>query len=231
MLDAHIVKARAAFAVDVRIALQPGERMALFGASGAGKSTVLSCLAGFEPPDAGEIRLGELRLFPPNLALHRRPIAYLSQGDFLFPHLTVGENICFGLADYQHNGSRGWVAELRERLGLNGLWHLPAKRISGGQARRVALARMLARRPPLVLLDEPFVALDRITTDELIDALLEWQAALQFMLIAVDHRIGLISRLCAKAALIENGRIVQHGTWAELMARPATPIMARLLGV
>jgi ABC-type sulfate/molybdate transport systems ATPase subunit len=229
MLDAHIVKTRAAFQVDVRLNMCEAERLALFGVSGAGKSTVLSCLAGFEEPDAGLIRIGGLQLFPPNLPLHQRPLAYLSQKDFLFPHLTVAENICFGLPDGGHNGAKSWVAELRDRFRLKSLWNERSERISGGQARRVAIARMLARRPPLVLLDEPFMALDRLTTDDLIDALLEWQAALSFMLIAVDHRVDLLSRLCNHAAVIEQGRIVQRGSWDQLRSRPATPLMARLL--
>ncbi|HKV53358.1 MAG TPA: ATP-binding cassette domain-containing protein [Candidatus Binataceae bacterium] len=230
MLEAHIVKARKEFTVDVRLRLRQGERLALFGASGAGKSTILSCLAGFETPDVGEIRLGDLSLFPPSLALHQRPLAYLTQQDFLFPHLSVAENICFGISDYHRNGSRSWVLELRDRLRLGSLWHESSRRISGGQARRVALARMLARRPPLVLLDEPFIALDRPTTNELIDALLEWQGTLNFILIAVDHRVDVLSRLCSQAAVIEKGQVVQHDSWDQLKARPATALTARLLG-
>jgi molybdate transport system ATP-binding protein len=89
MLDAHVVKARPEFIVDVRIRLARGERMAIFGASGAGKSTVLSCIAGLEVPDGGAIRLDDLVLFPPPLALHRRPVAYMTQKDLLFPHLST----------------------------------------------------------------------------------------------------------------------------------------------
>jgi molybdate transport system ATP-binding protein len=231
VLDAHIVKARTDFTVDVRLNLRAGERVALFGASGAGKSTVLSCLAGFETPDRGEVTLGDLRLFPPSMPLYQRPLGYLSQTDFLFPHLSVAENICFGLSDHQPNGSRKWVAELRSRLRLNPVWDESPRRISGGQARRVALARMLARRPPLVLLDEPFGALDRATTDELIDALLQWQSALNFMLIAVDHRADILARLCSRAVVIEAGQLVQADSWPGLQAAPATDLLARLLGL
>ncbi len=231
MLDAHIVKARHDFTVDVRLKLRQGERVALFGASGAGKSTVLSCLAGFEAPDSGRILLGNLRLFPPSLPLHLRPLGYLSQMDFLFPHLSVAQNICFGLSDHQRNGSHQWLEELKGRLRLSSVWNESSRRISGGQARRVALARMLARRPPLLLLDEPFTALDRATTEELIDALLEWQSALNFTLIAVDHRVEILTRLCSRAVIIESGRLVQEDSWQGLQAAPATPLLARLLGV
>src|SRR5712692_2061853 len=102
MLEARIVKRRRPFVVEVRLRLEPGGRLGLFGASGAGKSTVLSCIAGLEAPDAGEVRFDGQRFYPPNLPLHRRPIAYLTQNDLLFPHLTVAENVCFGLG----NGDR-----------------------------------------------------------------------------------------------------------------------------
>jgi molybdate transport system ATP-binding protein len=229
VLDAHIVKTRRAFTVDVRIRLRPGERLGLFGASGAGKSTVMSCLAGIETPDAGKISLGELRLFPPNLPLHRRPIAYLTQSDWLFPHLSVAENVCYGLRDRNQNGAKKWIDELAVRLELGRLWNESVAHISGGQARRVALARMLARRPPLILLDEPFTALDRATTNELIAVLLEWHAILNFTLITVDHRPEILEKFCTHAAVIEAGRIVQEGSWSSLAAAPATPRLARLL--
>jgi molybdate transport system ATP-binding protein len=229
MLDAHIVKTRRAFTVDVRFRLRPGERLGLFGASGAGKSTVMSCLAGIETPDAGKISLGGLRLFPPNLTLHRRPIAYLTQSDWLFPHLSVAENVCFGLRDRECNGAKKWIDELAMRLDLARLWNERVSHISGGQARRVALARMLARRPPLILLDEPFAALDRATMNELIAALLEWHLALGFTLIAVDHRPEILDKFCPRAAVIEAGQIVQEGSWSSLAAAPATPLLARLL--
>jgi ABC-type sulfate/molybdate transport systems ATPase subunit len=229
MLDAHIVKARRTFTVDVRIHLRRGEKLGLFGASGAGKSTVLSCIAGIETPDAGEICFGDLRLFPPTLPLYQRPLGYLTQSNWLFPHLSVAENVCFGLQNHDRDGAKKWVEELAERLDLDPLWNESARRISGGQARRVALARMLARRPPLVLLDEPFTALDGPTMNELIAALLEWQVALGFTLIAVDHRAEILEKLCPRAAVIESGRMVQEGSWSELEAAPATPLLARLL--
>jgi ABC-type sulfate/molybdate transport systems ATPase subunit len=179
-------------------------------------------------PDAGEIRFRELRLFPPSLLLHRRPLAYLTQSDWLFPHLSVAENVCFGLQNHDRDGAKKWIEELAKRLDLSPLWNESARLISGGQARRVALARMLAR-PPLVLLDEPFTALDRPAMNELIAALLEWHVALGLTLIAVDHRAEILEKLCTRAAVIESGRIVQEGSWPALAAAPATPLLARLL--
>ena len=229
MLDAHVVKRRRPFTVDVHIHARPGEKLALFGASGAGKSTVLSCLAGIDTPDDGQISFGDLRLFPPSLPLYRRPLAYLTQASWLFPHLTVGQNVCYGLHKNDGDSAKKWIEELKERLDLSALWNESASRISGGQARRVALARMLARRPPLVLLDEPFTALDRPAMNELIAAILDWHAVLGFTLIAVDHRAEVLEKLCPSAMVVERGRVVQEGSWSALAATPATPLLAQLL--
>jgi ABC-type sulfate/molybdate transport systems ATPase subunit len=229
MLEAHIIKGRPEFKVDVRIRLDSGERMAIFGASGAGKSTALSCIAGVEVPDAGRIRFGRLVLFPPSLALHRRPLAYMTQRDLLFPHLTVEENVGFGLRNLSANGNLSWIHELRERLDLGSVWSSPARKISGGQARRVAMARILARRPPLVLLDEPFASLDRLLLGELTQALIEWQRGLGFALIMVDHRSDVLRAICPRVLVMERGRVVQEGGWSEVVAAPATALVERLL--
>jgi ABC-type sulfate/molybdate transport systems ATPase subunit len=232
MLKAHIIKKRRGMAVDVSLELQPGESVGLFGASGAGKSTVLACIAGIENPDDGFVKLGDLQLFPPALPLHRRTVGYLTQEPGLFPHLTVAENICFGIrgqgALNGHDDS--WIETLRDRLQLGPLWHAPARLISGGQARRVGLARMLARRPPLVLLDEPFAGLDRGLVRELIDDLVSWSDKLGFSMIAVDHQAEVLARLCPRRAIVlEHGRTVQSGTWDELRKAPATPLLSSLL--
>jgi len=232
MLKAHIIKKRRAITVDVSLALDKGSSLGLFGASGAGKSTVLACIAGNEEPDDGYVKLGDLQIFPPSLPLHKRPIGYLTQEPGLFPHLRVSENITFGIpshlvADREHSD---WIKTLRERLQLGPLWNAPASLISGGQARRVSLARMLARKPPLVLLDEPFAGLDRQLVRELIDDLLFWSQTLGFSMIAVDHQAEVLERLCPEHAIaLENGEIVQRGRWDHLYDDPATPLLRSLL--
>lgn len=232
MLKTQIIKKRREITVNVSLDLGDGCSLGLFGASGAGKSTVLACIAGIEEPDAGYVRLGDLEFFPPSLPLHKRPIGYLTQEPALFPHLRVNENVTFGVpkslaADKDHSQ---WIEMLRDRLRLGPLWHAPASLISGGQARRVALARMLARKPPLVLLDEPFAGLDRQSVRELIDDLLFWNRALGFSMIAVDHQAEVLKRLCPERAIaLEAGEIVQRGEWSELYAAPATPLLRSLL--
>lgn len=232
MLSAHIIKKRRELRVDVQLDLAQGSSLGLFGASGAGKSTVLACLAGIEEPDDGYVKLKGRNLFPPSLPLHRRPIGYLTQEPNLFPHLSVHENISFGIPKRRtlEKEQVDWVATLRDRLQLEPLWNAPASLISGGQARRVSLARMLARKPPLVLLDEPFAGLDRQLVRELIDDLVLWSRTIGFSMVAVDHQAEVLTRLCPqRAVVLEQGKIVQEGTWEELCRGPVTPLLRSLL--
>jgi ABC-type sulfate/molybdate transport systems ATPase subunit len=229
VLDARVVKRRARFTVDVALRIERGSACGLFGASGAGKSTVLACIAGVEIPDGGRIRIGAVEVFPPPLALYRRPLGYLTQDANLFPHLRVADNVRFGLRNGARRDDDEWVAELRSRLDLESIWEAPAYAISGGQARRVALARMLARKPELVLLDEPFTGLDRHLVRDLLLAIAGWQRAAGFTLLVVDHEAAVLERLCPRAIVIEEGRVVQDASWNELRAAPATPLLADLL--
>ena len=232
MLKAHIIKKRRELNVDVSLELDQGSSIGLFGASGAGKSTVLACIAGIEEPDDGQVQVNGVRFFPPSLALHKRHIGYLTQEPGLFPHLSVSENICFGISRSWERERENveWIETLRERLQLAPLWNAPASLISGGQARRVSLARMLARRPSLVLLDEPFAGLDRGLVRELIDDLLFWSQTVGFSMVAVDHQAEVLRRLCPQQAVVlERGHIVQQGSWEELCRAPATPLLGSLL--
>ena len=229
MFEAHIIKQRRDFTLDVRLRMDPHGCLALFGRSGSGKSTVLSCIAGIEPPDRGYVRLGDRQFFPPHMPLNQRPTGYLTQEPHLFPHLTVSGNIAFGLGKRLSKVETAWLEHIRGSLGLADIWHAPASRISGGQARRVALARMLARRPPLVLLDEPFSGLDRQLVRELIEALLAWKSEIGFCLIVVDHQAEILERLCSYVAILDRGAILQEGNWAAIRAAPADPGLKQLL--
>jgi ABC-type sulfate/molybdate transport systems ATPase subunit len=232
MLDVQLTKRRRDFTVSFSLRLGAAQSVGLFGASGAGKSTVLACIAGVEQPDEGRIELDSTRIFPPSLPLYRRPVGYLTQEPSLFPHLSVRENVTFGVpkSEAADPERAKWIATLKERLKLAPLWDAPASRISGGQARRVALARMLARKPPLVLLDEPFAGLDRQLVRELIDDLIFWSKSIGFSMIAVDHQSEVLMRLCPEMAIVlEQGKVVQSGTWSELCSSPATPLLRSLL--
>jgi molybdate transport system ATP-binding protein len=234
MLKTHIIKKRRELQVDVTLELEAGGAVGLFGASGAGKSTVLACIAGIEEPDDGFVQLNGLQLFPPSLPLHLRPLGYMTQEPGLFPHLSVSENISFGVTNALAATAeqRQWIETLRDRLQLGPLWNAPASLISGGQARRVALARMLARKPSLILLDEPFAGLDRQLVRELIDDLIFWSRQTGFSMIAVDHQAEVLKRLCPQQAIVlEQGRIVQSGSWEQLYRAPATPLLGSLLAL
>ena len=232
MLKAHIIKFRRELRIDVSLNLQAGASIALFGASGAGKSTVLACIAGVETPDDGYVALNAMTFYPPSLAVYKRPIGYLTQEPGLFPHLRVRENVVFGVSAQERRQPEHttWIQQLRDRLQLHSVWNAPAQSISGGQARRVALARMLACRPKLVLLDEPFAGLDRQSVRELIENLRLWKQAIGFSVIAVDHQADVLRHLCPEDVIaIEAGRIVQRGPWDELYNSPATPLLRSLL--
>jgi ABC-type sulfate/molybdate transport systems ATPase subunit len=229
MLEVHIVKHRRDFTVDVQLELEPGRCFALFGASGSGKSTVLSCIAGIEQPDRGFVRWDGVSFYPPPLPLHLRGAGYLTQDPHLFPHLTVERNIAFGLGHRRSAAENDWLERLRDSLGLADFWKAPVSQISGGQARRASVARMLARRPPLVLLDEPFNGLDRQLVRELLDALMVWRREIGFSMIVVDHDSEILERLCSRVAVISRGRIVQEGTWAAVRAAPVDGLLDSLL--
>lgn len=224
-----MVKRRRDFVVDVQLSMQRGGCFALFGASGSGKSTVLSCLAGVEEPDGGHVRVGGVSWFPPPLPLHLRRVGYLTQDPHLFPHLSVAANIGFGLDTRKSQEETAWLERLRDSLGIGDIWNAPAAQISGGQARRVGVARMLARRPPLVLLDEPFTGLDRQLVRELVEALIAWRAEIGFSMIVVGHESETLERLCSRVAVISRGRLIQEGSWQQVRSAPANAALGNLL--
>ncbi len=228
MLDCRLEKQRRDYRVVIELATERA-RVALFGPSGSGKSTVLACLAGLAVPDGGYIRWQGERWFPPALPLHRRALGYLSQHETLFPHLSVADNVLFALRDKRQGANGPWVSELRERLHLDPLWHSRPHQLSGGQARRVALARTLARQPGLVLLDEPFTGLDRPLVRELTNTLKTWQERLGFTLIAVDHDPLMLQDLCPTVIAMDEGRVIQQGSWTDLRHAPANDRLRALL--
>src|SRR6267143_2098795 len=142
MLKARIVKKRREITVNVSLELNNGGSLGLFGASGAGKSTILACLAGIEETDDGYVKLGDLQIFSPSLPFHKKPLGYLTQEPGLFPHLRVSENVTFGIpneltTDKEHFR---WIETLRDRLQLGTLWNAPASLLSGDTTRHVSSA-------------------------------------------------------------------------------------------
>jgi putrescine transport system ATP-binding protein len=208
----------------------PGEFFCLLGPSGCGKTTLMRMLAGFEAPDAGRVLLAgqDLAGVPP----HRRPVNMMFQSYALFPHLTVEGNVGFGLKQ-----ERLPKAEIRERvaemLRLVQLERFGARRpdqLSGGQRQRVALARALAKRPKVLLLDEPLAALDRKLREETQFELMEIQARLGTTFLVVTHDQGEAMAMSDRIAVMDAGRIVQTGTPAEIYETPASRFVAGFVG-
>ncbi|RVT91891.1 ABC transporter ATP-binding protein [Rhodovarius crocodyli] len=211
----------------VSLAVAQGEFVSLLGRSGSGKSTILRLVAGFEAPDAGRIAIEgrDMAGLPPQA----RPCAMMFQSYALFPHLSVHENVAYGLRRAgQYDAGR--VEELLRLVGMAGYGARRPAQLSGGQQQRVALARALARRPPLLLLDEPLAALDaglRAATGAELRRL-QRETGTSFVLVTHDQAEALA--LSDRIVLLEGGRIVQQGPPAEVYARPATRFVAEFLG-
>ena len=207
----------------------------LFGPSGCGKTTVLRCLAGLERPNAGTIRAAGRVWFDSSrricLTPQQRDIGFLFQDYALFPHLSVADNIAFGLRDCSRHEREQRVSEMLKLFELTGLEQRRSNQISGGQQQRVALARVLVRRPKLLLLDEPLSALDATLRDQLRLELRRQLARFQIPVIVVTHdRIEAIA-LSDQLVVMESGRIRQSGPVEQVITRPCDTTVARIVGV
>jgi iron(III) transport system ATP-binding protein len=216
----------------VDLAVAAGSRTAVVGPSGSGKTTLLRVIAGFEVPDSGRITLDGALLAdgPAARPAHLRGIGVVSQDGGLFPHLSVADNIGFGLAR-RDPGREARVRELMDMVELDpGLGRRRPDQLSGGQQQRVALARALARRPRLMLLDEPFSALDtglRAGTRRAVASLLE-AAGIASVLVTHDQEEALA--FADQLAVFRNGRLAQAGPPRELYLHPRDAQVAAFLG-
>ena len=212
------------------LAVARGEIVALLGPSGCGKSTLLNVIAGFEAPDAGTVRLRGKLLndVPP----HRRNIAMVFQHYAMFPHLTVAENIAYGLRARRLDGAtiRARVAEMVALLQLAGLEDRYPAQLSGGQRQRVAVARSLAVRPDMLLLDEAFSALDRNLREEMQLELSLLLRRLEVTTIMVTHDQREAFALADRIAVMEAGRIAQVDTPERVYHRPSNRHVLCFLG-
>lgn len=222
------------FVLKVAFKVHNGELLALFGPSGTGKSLTLRCLAGLLRPESGRIVLNRRALFEAaagvDLPPQARRVGYVPQHYALFPHLTVTENIGYGLRDQQAAVHRARVAEMVKLMRLEGLEARRPYQLSGGQQQRVALARALVTEPEVLLLDEPFAALDGAIRGRLQNELLTLQRRFRIPTLLVTHDLVEAYALSDRLAVFESGRVLQIGPKDEVLRRPATRAVARFVG-
>ena len=214
---------------DAQLCVEKGEFVALLGPSGCGKTTLLRLIAGFETPDAGEIRVADRDVagrgtwVPPE----RRRIGMVFQDYALFPHLTVAENVAFGLPRPER---RARVPAVLALVDLCGLGERYPHELSGGQQQRVALARALAPKPELVLLDEPWSNIDPHLRTSMRDELARILRAIHVTVVLVTHDREEAFSLADRIALMRDGAVVQEGTPEQVYTAPATRWAAEFVG-
>ncbi|HET7237327.1 MAG TPA: ABC transporter ATP-binding protein [Actinomycetota bacterium] len=215
----------------INLSMPPGEFFSLLGPSGCGKTTTLRLIAGFERPDEGQILLDDVDMAqtPP----HKRNVNTVFQNYALFPHLTVAENVGFGLRyqDVSKQEARQRIGSALELVRLSGLERRRPSQLSGGQQQRVALARALILNPAVLLLDEPLGALDAKLRKALQIELKALQEEIGITFVYVTHDQEEALTMSDRLAVMSNGRVEQVGTPSEVYEEPATAYVADFLGV
>jgi molybdate transport system ATP-binding protein len=236
-LAVQAVIERDTFRLDVAFTVTPGEILGVLGPNGSGKTTLLRALAGLTSLSEGTIQLDGQLLDDAATGLfvspEERPVGLLFQNYRLFPHLSVRDNVAF--APRSHGADRGTARQIADewlsRLAITELAKRKPAQLSGGQAQRVALARALAANPALLLLDEPLAALDARTKLEVRAELRRHLSAFDGPTLIVTHDPLEAMVMTDRLLVLEDGRIVQQGTPAEVARRPATQYVARLVGL
>lgn len=223
----------ATFVLNVSFEAPPGITI-LFGPSGAGKSTLLDCVAGLVSPNAGKIAIGESVLFDAeartDVPPQRRRIAYVFQSLALFPHLTVEQNVAFGLRDMADQDRRRRVGEILQAFCITNLRNHKPGQISGGEKQRTALARSLVTNPQLLLLDEPLTGLDAELKAAIVEDLRAWNAAKRIPVLYVTHSREEVDALGERVIAIEEGHIVSHGAPIDVLDAPRRKRLAQAAG-
>jgi molybdate transport system ATP-binding protein len=226
---------RASITAHFRCPLDPPSVTILFGPSGSGKSTILRCLAGLEQPEEGTISFGDELWFDATARVtvppQARRLGYMAQDYALFPHHSVEGNIAYGLTGLSSQEKKIRVDEVLHLLHIESIAQQKPTQLSGGQQQRVALARAIARRPRLLLLDEPLSALDAPTRAQLCKDLRRLLTQLAIPSIVVTHDWTEALTLGDQMAVIVEGRFVQTGTPQDVFSRPTDADVARVVGI
>jgi molybdate transport system ATP-binding protein len=206
----------------------------LFGPSGAGKTTVLDCIAGLSKPDSGRISVGDRALFDAaegtDLPVAKRRVGYVFQNLALFPHLTVERNIQYGLAHLPQAERSAQASSVLQAFRIAHLAQRYPREISGGESQRTALARTLVTDPTVLLLDEPLAALDAATKARIVDDLRQWNQAHRIPIVYVTHSREEVFALGERVIVLDAGRVVAQGTPHEVIAAPQQETVAQLVG-
>jgi molybdate ABC transporter permease protein len=232
-ITVSVCKELVSFRLEVHLFAE--QTLGILGASGAGKSMLLRCIAGIETPNTGQIMLNGRMLFNSetgiNVPIRDRRLGFLVQNYALFPHMTVAENIAFGLPS---GLSRAEIrAEISEQLGavqLENLEHFYPQQLSGGQQQRVALARALASRPEALLLDEPFSALDTYLRSQLEQTMIARLARYSGSTLLVTHNLEEAYRICQNLLVLDRGRAIAQDSKHSIFDRPSSFRVAQLTG-
>jgi molybdate transport system ATP-binding protein len=234
MLEIDVTLRLADFTIQAGIQAGQGITV-LFGPSGAGKSLTLQCVAGLARPDRGRIISGGRTLFDSDASVdlppQQRRVGYVPQDYGLFPHLTVAENVAFGLEGWPRREARGAVEEMLALMELSALGARRPGELSGGQQQRVALARALVRRPEVLLLDEPLAALDAPVRAELRQQVQDLQRRFALPTLFVTHDLSEASFIADQIAVFNRGRVLQIGPPHQVLMRPVDLQVARAVGV
>jgi len=234
MMEVKIKKSFPDFQLDVAFAVDK-ETLTLFGPSGSGKSMTFQCISGLLQPDEGYININGRVVFDSskgiNLLPRERKIGYIFQNYALFPHLTVRKNIAFGMGGRSKAAIEEKVQSLLQTMRLDGLGERYPWQLSGGQQQRVALARALAMEPDVLLMDEPFSALDNHVKQELERELLELEQYYQGNVILITHNLDEAYRLSSRIAVYQAGKIVQNDAKEQVVLQPVNKQVAFLTGM
>jgi molybdate transport system ATP-binding protein len=222
VLKADIILKRPGFTLDINCEIRK-EITGIFGSSGAGKTTFLQALAGLQIPDSGKISIAGREVFNTerriNLPPEKRRLGFVFQDGRLFPHLSVIRNLKYGMKD---NSDIAFFREVTELLKISDILNSKVSKISGGQAQRVAIGRALLSNPDILVLDEPFSALDKRLRHHIISLLKPLIAKFNLPLLVISHDLSDLLMLSDNLLIIDNGRCIGHGDYYELIAANET---------